>query len=91
MVHIQFINPLIQFEKKNFDLIITDDENRFPPFRIGKKYPQNATLIQMAVDLKTTFLNYLNDIGSSLTWNDIKGSQFTLDKKGGTKDIFTLT
>lgn len=85
MIHIQFINPLIQFGKKNFDLVIIDDDNRFPLYRVGKKYPENYTLIQIGQDLKNTFLNYLQDIGSTLTWNDIRGSQFTIDRVGGSK------
>lgn len=94
MITIKFINPLIQFGKKNFDLVVTDSENRFPPFRVGKKYPENYSKIQIANDLKKTFTNYLDELRAldppqtTLTWNDLKGNQVTIDKIGGTKDTF---
>jgi hypothetical protein len=90
MISIQLINPLIQFNQKNYTLIIKDDENRFPELRIDKKYPQDYTLIQIGIDIKKTFINYIKDIGSSLTVNDIKGSKFVIDKKGGIKDIWQI-
>lgn len=90
MINIRFINPLIQFGKKNFSLLVSDSEKIFPDLRVEKKYPQNFTLIQIAQDLRKTVEYHLEQSGSSMAWKDFKGIQFTIDKKGGLKDGFTL-
>lgn len=86
MINIKLINPLIQFGKINLSLIITDDAGRFPPFRVEKKYLQEATKTQIAADIKKTFIAYIQDLGISFNASDVDGVSFTIDKKGGTKD-----
>lgn len=56
--HARFANPLIQYGKKNFDLLILDDAENIV-YRVSKSYPEDWTDEMMEADAQAFLHLYI--------------------------------
>lgn len=61
MYKAHYINPLIQYGRKEFTLLIEDDENILPPYRMGASFLTDATDEAMAEHAKNVIDSILEE------------------------------
>lgn len=62
-----YINPLEQFGKIGYDLILVDDENILPELRISKNFDVSVTLEQMEQEAQRAIAEYSQQPTISVT------------------------
>ncbi len=67
MYKARFINPLKQFGKQNYELILTDDEGVLPPIRQWCKFSDKVTDDELIEFADSYIKQYLNERADALS------------------------
>lgn len=62
MYQAHYINPLFQFGKKKWRLVLTDDSGQYPELWIEKEFWENTTRAYMTQYANTQIANYLSSL-----------------------------